>query len=148
MNSCEFEHVKSGDRRVIDFFGHSMDFRRTDEECCIMIDTVPPGQGVPMHRHAGWGEFFYVLEGSFRFGLGDSVVKASPGDSLTAAAGTPHGFECAGEESGRLLCVSTPGGFEKFCEAVLEEMGEGFDPAKFARIAARFDTEFLGPLPA
>ncbi len=148
MNRRPTDCVRDGEGLVLDFFGHVFDFRRSDEVCCVMIDAVPPGQGVHLHVHDAMDEHFYVLDGAFRFGLGDETMDAGPGDYLHAERGTPHGFRCVSKAPGRLLCVSLPGGFEEFCRAVLDAVrAKGMDPATLAAVAARFGTRFVGPVP-
>ncbi|HEX7265305.1 MAG TPA: cupin domain-containing protein [Candidatus Dormibacteraeota bacterium] len=70
-----------------------------------------PG-GPPLHKHL-FDEAFYVLEGEYTFQVGQRLVKASTGAFVYIPGGTVHTFRHDGEDVGRMLTVSTPGGIEE-----------------------------------
>ena len=71
------------------------------------------GSGPPKHVHSAHDEIWYVLQGRFRFALGDSEFAANPGDVVVGPRGVPHTF-CADTPDARLLDIHSPGGFEHF----------------------------------
>jgi mannose-6-phosphate isomerase-like protein (cupin superfamily) len=71
------------------------------------------GSGPPRHVHAEHDEMWYVLEGRFRFALGDREFDAGPGDVVVGPRGVPHTFRAETANS-RLLDIYMPGGFERF----------------------------------
>lgn len=71
------------------------------------------GSGPPRHVHAEHDEMWYVLEGRFRFALGDREFAAGPGDVVVGPRGVPHTFR-AETTNARLLDIHMPGGFERF----------------------------------
>ena len=71
------------------------------------------GSGPPRHVHAAHDEIWYVLEGRFRFSLGDSDFEAGPGDVVVGPRGVPHTFRAETADA-RLLDIHAPGGFERF----------------------------------
>lgn len=81
-----------------------------------------PGGGVPLHRHQHDEEGVFVLEGRYRFQLGDEQLELGPGDFLHVPRPTPHAFEAL--EPGRMLVIVAPGGFH---ERYLEEGWEIID---------------------
>jgi len=71
------------------------------------------GSGPPKHVHAEHDEIWYVLQGQFRFALGDDEFIASAGDVVVGPRGVPHTF-CARTADARMLDIHSPGGFERF----------------------------------
>jgi quercetin dioxygenase-like cupin family protein len=71
------------------------------------------GSEVPPHANARWHVGFYVLEGEYVFVLDDETVEASAGTWIFAPRGTTHSWRCESPR-GRVLAVSTPGGFDAF----------------------------------
>jgi mannose-6-phosphate isomerase-like protein (cupin superfamily) len=63
----------------------------------------------PLHVHHADDEAWYVLEGTLRFRIGDSVYEAGPGQAVFAAKGTAHAYGNARRgESARYLLITTP----------------------------------------
>ena len=60
-------------------------------ETRVLTIDLPPGGGSPPHRHPGHHIFGYVLEGSYRFKVGDKPeVTLKPGDTFYEAPGELH----------------------------------------------------------
>lgn len=76
--------------------------------------SVPPNVGPPPHRHEGFDEGFYVLEGIFEVLSDESVMTIGPGDSIFVPRGSVHTFRCVGPEVGVFLGTATPAGHEQF----------------------------------
>jgi quercetin dioxygenase-like cupin family protein len=79
----------------------------------VAVDvTVPPGSGVPPHRHAS-AETFLVLSGRLtvaRAAAGGAFeeIEAGPGDMIAIPADTPHGYHNAGPEPVVFMAVVDP----------------------------------------
>jgi len=71
------------------------------------------GSGPPKHVHAEHDEIWYVLQGQFRFVLGDAELIARAGDVVVGPRGVPHTF-CAETTDARMIDIHSPGGFERF----------------------------------
>ncbi len=71
------------------------------------------GSGPPRHVHAEHDEIWYVLQGRFRFAVGDDEFVATAGDVVVGPHGVPHTF-CAETPNARVLDIHQPGGFERF----------------------------------
>ena len=54
--------------------------------------TALPGNVVPDHRHDGFDEAFYILEGELEMSVGGETVTASPGYFINIRRGTVHGY--------------------------------------------------------
>ncbi len=77
----------------------------------IVEHIMAEGFGPPLHIHRGEDEFFHILDGTFRFRLGDRTIAGLPGDVIALPRGIPHGFRVLSSEGGRCLTI-TRGGFE------------------------------------
>lgn len=89
------------------------DAASTGGRLCIFEENVPPGGGPPLHRHEHDDEYFYVVEGRFRFVMDGKDFVAEPGAFVAAPRGSQHTFCNVGETRGRMLIVCTPAGLER-----------------------------------
>ncbi|MBW7882308.1 MAG: cupin domain-containing protein [Caldilineaceae bacterium] len=55
------------------------------------LNVLRPGQSQPLHDHAGQDKFYYVLEGTGLFTVGEQSQRCGPGTLVLAPAGIPHG---------------------------------------------------------
>ena len=75
--------------------------------------ATPPGGGCPTHAQRYDDNTFYVLEGRYRFVLGDQEIELEPGGYVFAPRGTPHGYTNTGNATARMLIFVTPGGIKE-----------------------------------
>lgn len=77
----------------------------------VIFDTLRPQKtGPALHLHTDCDEWFMVLDGTFKFRLGDREVQASAGDALLAPKGLPHAFIKVSEGTARMLVMHQPAG--------------------------------------
>jgi mannose-6-phosphate isomerase-like protein (cupin superfamily) len=109
--------------------------------------SMQPGYpGAPEHAHDANEEIFYVLEGTFRFKLGDEIFPAPAGAFVYVPRGTPHTWVNADQGVSRMLTLFLPGGMQGFFEETSPLVQA--DPPDFAALAeaaGRYDTRVLGP---
>ena len=74
----------------------------------VGLNTVAPGQSQPVHRHPDQDKFYYVVEGSGDFVVGEETQTAGPGLFVRVAAGVDHGVQNNGSEPLVLLVGMTP----------------------------------------
>lgn len=92
------------------------------------------------HVHRGMEESFFVLDGQFRFLIGDQHVDAPTGAYVLVPRGTPHALAAA-KDGGRLLTLMVPGGLEEMFFALSElPPGALTDPAARAAVASIYDS--------
>jgi len=120
--------------------------RDTNAAVAVVESHDVPGGGPPPHLHTREDEVFQILEGDYEFTVGGQTILATPGTTLFAPRGIPHGYRYVGSTAGRLMCVITPAGFESF----FEEIGamppqEQQDIPRVMGIAKKFGLEFLPP---
>lgn len=87
----------------------------------FMAETlVAPGGGPPPHKHAREDESFYLQQGTLVLQVGGKTLTASAGDFIYIPRGTVHCFKNVGEETVKMLTMTTPAGLENFfAEALL-----------------------------
>jgi quercetin dioxygenase-like cupin family protein len=76
---------------------------------CLVEALVGPGAGPPPNRHPADDEAFYVLDGTFEFGVGPETRIARNGDFVRVPNGEVHTFKNIGQGPGRLLIMNAPG---------------------------------------
>ena len=76
---------------------------------CLVEALVGPGAGPPPNRHPADDEAFYVLDGTFEFGVGSETRIARNGDFVRVPNGEVHTFKNIGQGPGRLLIMNAPG---------------------------------------
>ena len=105
----------------------------------VFETEIAPGAGPPLHVHANEEEVLYVLDGKFRFQLGDEVTDAAHGALMFVPRGVPHCFQNVGYGRGRLLITFAPAGMERFFE-----LASG-DRSAFEAAGARVGMTVVGP---
>jgi len=91
-----------------------------------------------------------VLDGAFRFKVGDSVVVAETGTFLFVPRGTAHTWTNALDVASTMLVTFIPGGMEAFFKEAAPLMHtEPLDIKALTAVNARHATTVVGPpLPA
>ena len=102
-----------------------------------------PGEGPPLHVHTREDETVYVLEGNFRWKLGDELSETGPGSFVFIPRGLAHTWEVMGDRPGRALITFAPAGMEGFFDR-LSSMTE-FDLEEFRAAATAHAMEVVGP---
>jgi quercetin dioxygenase-like cupin family protein len=100
-----------------------VDPSRGSDNLSLGTQRVPPGAGIPRHRHAYMDEFFYVLGGSGTVLLNDERLPIQKGDTIFIPKGSWHAFENLGDEL-FLLFATTPTGQENYTRAISSRPGE------------------------
>ncbi len=110
------------------------------------LETVAaPGDGPPLHTHASEDEGLMVLEGDFRFRVGDEVHEAPVGTYVFVPRLVAHTWQNLGAEPGRILATFTPAseGMETFFERFAELASPSDE--EFRALAAEAGMAVLGP---
>ena len=74
----------------------------------VGLNCLDPGQTQSAHAHEGADKFYFVLEGSGTFTVGDDERQAQAGAIITAPAGIKHGVTNSGNERLSLLVAIAP----------------------------------------
>lgn len=74
----------------------------------VGLNCLEPGQTQNIHAHDGAEKFYFILEGSGIFTIGDEEKEATTGSLVCAPAGIPHGVTNKGSARLSLLAVIAP----------------------------------------
>ncbi|MDQ2808253.1 MAG: cupin domain-containing protein [Chloroflexota bacterium] len=88
-------------------------FKLTPQDChdtLIIENTFHATGGPARHLHYEQDEWFYALEGTFLFEIGQEQIRLQPGDSLLAPRRVPHVWAHIGDARGRILITFMPAG--------------------------------------
>lgn len=67
--------------------------RNTNGLLTVLEFAHPPKAGPALHTHFREEEVWYVLEGDYRFKVGDALFQVSEGGMAFGPRGAPHGFQ-------------------------------------------------------
>lgn len=103
--------------------------------------------GIPRHVHHSADEAIYVLDGELGVEFDGRDYTVGPGGFVLLPMGVPHALSRASTLPPRVLQISSPGGWERYLEDLLEAgpavLTNGrLDPVKVNAIAARHDISY------
>jgi quercetin dioxygenase-like cupin family protein len=114
------------------------------EALALGTQQVTLGAGIPVHRHLGMDEAFYVLKGSGILTLNDAPHTFGNGATIFIPKNSWHGFSNPDHEL-LLLWIMSPAGLDGFFRDTCNP--PGVPPKQFTReqireIALSYGTEF------
>jgi len=123
----------------------------------VLEHRAPYRDSPPLHIHKAEDEVFHILDGKFRFQIGEAERICGPGDTLLAPKGVPHTYRVESANGGRWLTITVRGDFERFVRAMgrpaarLELPPSSGAPtpeaqAALASSASQFGIELICPL--
>jgi mannose-6-phosphate isomerase-like protein (cupin superfamily) len=71
----------------------------------VGVNVLAPGQNQAIHDHQHQDKFYFVVEGTGQFTVGDQTVPCTPGTLILAPAGIEHGVQNPGTQ--RLVFLTT-----------------------------------------
>jgi mannose-6-phosphate isomerase-like protein (cupin superfamily) len=74
------------------------------------INSLEPNQTQKVHQHSGQDKFYFVVEGTGVFQLGDEERAVGPGGMVIAPVGVEHGVRNDGDQRLVLLVCIAPWG--------------------------------------
>ena len=135
---------------------------QTEGRLLQMLGVEWRGGAAPLHVHHDADETWYVLDGRATFFVGDERFDAGPGDFVLGPRGVPHAFLVTSQQA-EFLVSFAPAGIEGpsgiGLDGFFREIGIPVvpadprpapvapDPEDFARRAAQYAIEILGPPP-
>jgi mannose-6-phosphate isomerase-like protein (cupin superfamily) len=78
------------------------------ERAMVGLNCLEPGQVQNVHAHQGADKFYFVLQGSGKFLVGDDEQEAGAGMLVVAPSGIPHGVTNTSTERLSLLVTIAP----------------------------------------
>ena len=116
--------------------------------------TEPPGEGPPLHSHAGEEEGFYVVDGEVVLQVGDQTLLATKGAFVLVPRDVAHTYRVIGDQPATLLIIISPPGFEgMFFDAGVPAEAPGLPPgrvrvlteAEWKALDLKYDRTIVGP---
>ncbi len=106
--------------------------------------SVSPKKGTPLHVHPYQDEVFYVLEGSYRFKVGDSIYELNAGDSIFLPRKLPHAWSQLSERGKMTVMLQPAGKLEEFFVA-LAAFTSPPSGEEIARLFLEYEMKVVGP---
>lgn len=137
--------VLPGTTEPLDVAGHRLTLLATREQTEGKL-SVFEARNVPStiadrHIHHDAVKVSYILEGTYRWHVGESVRQVGPGSFVHVPRHVAHHFE-VGPEGGRQLFIFTPAGMEHFFVEASKLMAEGNeDEGTWEALYGRYDVE-------
>jgi quercetin 2,3-dioxygenase len=76
---------------------------------CVVFDTFRRSNAGPvLHLHTNCDEWFFVIDGGFKFQVGDEIMRLTSGDSLLVPRNIAHAFVKNTAGVGRLIVMHQP----------------------------------------
>lgn len=88
------------------------------DEISVLEHQAYYGDSPPLHIHHTEDEIFIVLEGEFRFVIGERECKLTTGETILAPKGIPHQYRVESKTGGKWLTITTGHDFENFVKAI------------------------------
>ncbi|RYY71562.1 MAG: cupin domain-containing protein [Chitinophagaceae bacterium] len=117
----------------------------TNGELAIFEQTsLSPGRGTPLHIHHDQDEIFYVVEGSYKFKVGDDIYDLSAGDSIFLPRKIPHAWTQRSVKGKMLVTLQPAGKLENFF-VMMAAMDHTPTPEEIANVFAVNEMQVVGP---
>ncbi len=135
----------SGER--LEFWGTTIVVRASADTtggAFTLFEEETPLLDTSIHVHRETDELYHVLEGEHVFRCGDEEFTVGPGGTVFLPHGVPHSHRRVVPRTGRLLCTTSPAGFEGFFRELAEadQAGRLYDEFLDA-LARRYGADFL-----
>jgi mannose-6-phosphate isomerase-like protein (cupin superfamily) len=85
-----------------------------------LFEEETPVLDTSRHVHRETDELYYVIDGQHVFVCGDQEFTVGPGGTVFLPHGVPHSHRRVVPLTGRLLCSTSPAGFEGFFRILAE----------------------------
>jgi quercetin dioxygenase-like cupin family protein len=86
----------------------------TDDQMAMFEYIGYEKTGPPLHKHFYQDEIFYVIEGNYRFVVGDEIMLMNPGDTIFLPRNIPHTWIQLTEKGKLVYFVQPAGKAEEF----------------------------------
>ena len=117
----------------------------TDGALAIFEQTsLSQGKGTPLHIHTSQDEIFYVIEGSYKFQVGEDKYDLTTGDSIFLPRQVAHAWTQVSEKGKMTVIMQPAGKLENFFVTMA---GLDHEPSKeeISKIFADNDMQVVGP---
>lgn len=153
VNTKEPFIVRSGKNRsgeqMMKFMGtHPNDVvisrKDTGDALSVFLFSGFGNAGTPLHVHFHQDEFFYVIDGHYRFVCGEVKTELNAGDTIFLPRNIPHQWLQL-SEAGKLLYAVNPAGTLEDMFKELDEMKAPPTEIEFTKLLHKHGQKLLGP---
>ena len=140
-----------GEGRPVHVLGADLTIKISSEDTngafTVLEGRTMPLEGPPLHRHRDQDEWWYIVEGEYRFEVDGEEIYASAGSTVFAPRGSSHTFQNIGSKQGWTIATFVPGGVDLFFEEIERAAPRGSAPemAKLLAVFEKHGQELLGP---
>lgn len=117
----------------------------TDGDLAIFEQTsLSQGKGTPLHIHHAQDEIFYVIDGAYKFQVGDDKYDLKTGDSIFLPRQVPHAWTQVSEK-GKMTVIMQPAGKLENFFVTMAALDHEPSKEEISAIFAANDMQVLGP---
>lgn len=117
----------------------------TEGDLAIFEQTsISQGRGTPLHVHHSQDEIFYVIEGSYKFKVGNDQYDLTVGDSIFLPRQVPHAWTQVSKTGKMTITFQPAGKMENFFLAIASLDHEP-SAAEIEKIFADHEMTIVGP---
>ena len=117
----------------------------TDGDLAIFEQTsLSQGKGTPLHIHHSQDEIFYVIEGAYKFQVGDDKYDLTTGDSIFLPRKVAHAWKQVSEK-GKMLVTMQPAGMLENFFVTMATLDHQPSQEEIARIFSDNEMQVVGP---
>lgn len=117
----------------------------TDGELAIFEQTsLSQGKGTPLHIHHVQDEIFYVLEGAYKFQVGNDKYELTTGDSIFLPRKVAHAWTQVSEK-GKMTVIMQPAGKLENFFVTIAALDQEPSQQEIAKIFSDNDMQVVGP---
>ena len=117
----------------------------TNGDLAIFEQTsISQGRGTPLHIHASQDEIFYVIEGSYKFQVGEDKYDLTTGDSIFLPRQVAHAWTQVSEKGKMTVTMQPAGKLENFF-ITIAALNHEPSQQEIAKIFADNDMQVVGP---
>ena len=114
----------------------------------LMEDNLKLEFSLGLHVHRQHAETFYILDGNVDFYIDGDWSTATPGTTVHIPPGIPHALVLQDGQTGKLLMIFQPAGFDGFLAEMSQLTPEQLsDDALTAALSEKYDLIHLGDVP-
>jgi len=106
--------------------------------------SLSQGKGVPLHIHPFQDEIFYVIDGSYKFQIGNDQYDLTIGDSIFLPRKIAHAWTQVSEKGKMIVTMQPAGKLENFFVTIAALDHEPSQP-EIAKIFSDNDMKVVGP---
>jgi quercetin dioxygenase-like cupin family protein len=133
-------HLAAGEGQPMSWFTAQFALKAPDQQIGLMELEASPGVEPPLHVHRNEDEWYYLLDGTVTFHVGEETYHGQPGSLVFLPRAVPHTFTIE-TPSARMLLLNAPGGFERMFELARST------PDQAVAALTRYDVDVVGPHP-